>query len=569
VRQSPHVERANLAALLRQFSLFWVVALLILPGASAKGRPAADSVVTSREADVKAFLAEELEFDRYLFPPGPFPSVRWNNPRAVEEEVGKFPLAVEYYDASFVRVSKADHTGRYGAVVRGTTKDGFSIARYVTLYCCTADLDDYSPNVPLSVNPLPGFGIAQPQWESYLKNLRRFSFGSLLTSPGHDPDAAVFLAGLAGLNASAGRMETPRVRDRQWWTEFKRKNDGRAHPSVNLSVLTSDAPAPLLADSGTVSSPAYQPSDLRRLNDICSSWTDSARVPLVALVVHDGKIVFHQAYGAKADGAPMTLTKPTWMASITKLLTGVLVMQFVDRGLLDLDAPLDRYIPEFASAKQCPLTLRHLLTHTSGLSWVGEWASDWNPSLENEIAQALPFVTPGISFKYHRVGYALAGKVLERVSGYAVPYLFENLLMGPLGMRNSFADNTYGGLYATAADLARFGQMLLGHGRYGEHQYLSERAWSALLPKPLQYGQKDLRRSWGIGSAPLGGNGLSDSTFGHEAASGALFRIDPVHKLVVVLGRDSIGPDYKQYERFVSRFLHAVGAPWEKKGVRE
>ena len=544
--------------------------LLVLSTAARAGELSReDSSLAGRQGRVKAFLTEEVEFDRYLFPPGRFPPVRWKNPRSVDQEVGACPLTVDYYDTAFVRVSRADHTGRYGAVVRGMTTGGFPIVRYVTLYCCTADLDDYSPNVPLSVNPLPGFGIAEPQWESYVKNLRRFSFGSLLTFPRHDPDAAVFLAGLSELDAHGGRMETPRVRDRQWWTAFKRRNDGRTHPVVELSLPALAVPAPFLEEGESVRSSTYRASDILHLKDICSSWADSAQVPLVALVVHDGEMVFHEAYGTKADGALMTRTTPTWMASITKLLTGVLVMQFVDRGILDLDASLDCYLPEFASEKPCPLTLRFLLTHTSGLSWVGEWASDWNPALENEIAQTLPFASPGITFKYHRVGYALAGKVLERVSGEAVPYLFEKLLLAPLGMRNSFADNTYGGLYAPAVDLARFGLMLLSHGRYGDREYLSERAWRALLPNPLRFGPNDLHKSWGIGSAPLGGDGLSDSTFGHEAASGALFRIDPVHHLVVVLGRDSIGPDYKQYEHFVSRFLQAVSAPWEKKGVRE
>jgi CubicO group peptidase (beta-lactamase class C family) len=153
---------------------------------------------------------------------------------------------------------------------------------------------------------------------------------------------------------------------------------------------------------------------------------------------------------------------------------------------------------------------------------------------------------------------------MERVSGRAVPYLFDEMLLSPLGMRSSFSDNTYGGLYAPAADLAKFGLMLLHHGSDGGHQYLSEHAWDSLLPKPLRFGPRTLNKSWGMGSAPLGGMGLSDSTFGHEAASGAILRIDPVHKLVVVLGRDTVGPDYKQYERFASRFLQAVGAPWKK-----
>jgi CubicO group peptidase (beta-lactamase class C family) len=244
-------------------------------------------------------------------------------------------------------------------------------------------------------------------------------------------------------------------------------------------------------------------------------------------------------------------------------------MQFVDRGFVDLDAPIDHYLPELSSATSCVLTLRHLLTHTSDLSWSGEWASDWNPSMENQVAQALPYVVPGRTFRYHRAGYALTSKILERVSGQSVPRLFDRMILIPLGMNHSFVDNTYGGLYAPAEDLARFGQMLLARGRYGRYQLLSEKAYKALLPQPLRFGETDLHRSWGIGCAPLGGNGLSDSTFGHEAASGAVFRVDPVNDLVVIVGRNAVGPDETQYKHFVERFLRAAAAPPKRSGLRE
>jgi CubicO group peptidase (beta-lactamase class C family) len=237
-------------------------------------------------------------------------------------------------------------------------------------------------------------------------------------------------------------------------------------------------------------------------------------------------------------------------------------MQFVDAGIVDLDAPLDRYLPELGP--RCPLTLRHLMTHTSGLSWAGEWASDWNPSMENQIAETIPFVHPGCEFSYHRGGYALTAKVLERLSGKTVPALFQKYIFDPLGMSHAYADNTYGGLYASADELARLGQCLLEHGKAGSGRLLSERCWSAMLPRPLQFDGVRLQRSWGIGCSPMGGKGLSDSTFGHAAASGALLRIDPVHDLVVVLGRDGIGPDRKLYDRFVEKFLRAISAPWER-----
>jgi hypothetical protein len=373
--------------------LFWAV-LLCPPRTPALPVVGADSL-RAREEAVKAFLEEELVFDRYVFPPGRFPTARWKRPEAVERTVGPFPLAFEFYDSSYKRVTVPGAPGRYGAVVHGTTPDGFRVVRYVTLYCSRVRFDDYSPDVPVAFRPIPEYGIAASAWETYRKNLRRFSFGSLLLSPEHDPDAAIFLAGLGELKPGTPRVATPRLIDRRWWANFKRQHDGVTHPAVALTPRRLDQRTATLAADARPRSGKLSRADLSDVRGVCAAWADSSGVPLTALIVHQGTILFHESFGRTRDGAPMSTPMPTWMASITKCLTGVLVMQFVDRGLVDLDAPIDRYLPELSSP--CPLTLRLLLTHTSGLSWAGEWASDWNPSMENQVAQACHFSPPGES----------------------------------------------------------------------------------------------------------------------------------------------------------------------------
>jgi CubicO group peptidase (beta-lactamase class C family) len=516
---------------------------------------------------IRTFLGEEVVLDQYIFPPGPFPGVRWKDPEAVRKTVGPVSLTVEFYDHSFASVRRAAAPGRYGAVVRGIVPGGFPIVRYITLYCCNVRFDDYGPDVPLALQSLPEFGIPSGRWEMYRKNLRRFSFGSLLLSPEHDPDAAIFLAGLADLPPRDSTQLTPRLIDRGWWVMFKRRTDGVPHPGVDLSLRSSVHPGSVLEIGSSFRS--FTPADRNMLLGICRAWSDSSRVPMTAVVVHKGRVIFHEAFGKMHNGKPMTRGTPTWMASITKSLTGVLVMEFVDRGYIELDAPIDRYLPELVSSSPCPLTLRLLLTHTSGLSWAGEWASDWNPSMENQVAEALPVLTPGREFKYHRAGYALAAKVLERISGETVPQLFENMLLSPLGMTRSTVDNSYGGLYAPALDLARFGQMLLSRGRYGSHQFLSEHAWQTMLPAPLRTVDAPPQKTWGIGVAPFARDGLSDSTFGHSAASGAIFRVDPVRELVIVVGRDAIGPDENQDRRFASQFIRALTAALDRRTRHE
>jgi CubicO group peptidase (beta-lactamase class C family) len=511
---------------------------------------------------IQRSIGEAVEFDQYVFPPGKFPEFRWRDPSVVDRAYGHFPLTAEFYDHDFQRVTEAKHAGRYGAVVKGKTPGGFNVVRNVTLYCSNAYLDDYSSDVPVEMRELPDFGIPSTHWQKYRSDIRKFSFGSLLTFPLHDPDAALFLAGLAELDSLGGRTETPRMHDRRWWLELKRRLLDAPAPRVPTRTRTA-TPAPTLTGWKPEFAGPYSRQQIQNIRTVCGAWADSAGIPLTAVVAHEGHVVFQESFGKDPHGSRLEPSTPTWMASITKLLTGVLVMQFVDQGILDLDSPLDRYLPEL-SAYPCRLTLRQCLNHTTGLSWTGDWASDWNPSLENQIAQSLPLISPGTSYSYHRSGYALASKVIERVSARAVPDLFDELLLTPLGMEHATVDNTYGGLYAPAPELARLGQMLLNRGAYGDTRFLSDSAFAAFLPRPVALAGSGQQKQLGVGVGYMGEHGLGSGTFGHSAASGALFRVDPEHRLVIVLGRNSEGDDRGMYRRFADRFLRAVTAPWEK-----
>ncbi|MFA6456678.1 MAG: serine hydrolase domain-containing protein, partial [Bacteroidota bacterium] len=433
---------------------------------------------------IRAFMNEELEFDAYVFPPGELPHYRWKNEAMVENEMGVFPLTVSYYDQTFQKVNTAKTPGRYGAVIEGKTPSGSIIKRYVTLYCAPIEFDDYSRNVPIQMNPLKGYGIDSIKWEKYSKNEERFSFGNLKYFPQRDPDAAIFLAGLEDMDAGNTSIETPRLKDRQWWITIKRKLEGidQKENPLALPKKTENIPTTVFNDS-TVTASGYDVQLINKLRTMCNDWAVKGVSPNVTLVVHKGKIIFHEAFGKDEKGIAVTKNSPMWMASITKILTGVLMMQFVDQGIIDLDAPVVRHLPELTSVGNEKLTLRHLFTHTSGLHIAGEWASDWNTSLENQISQLLPTVEPGSSFVYHRVGYALAGKVMERITGRAVPYLFRDYIFAPLEMNSAYSDNTYGGLYCSVSDLAKLGQMLLQQGTFNGAKLFSSQSFDTMLPK--------------------------------------------------------------------------------------
>jgi CubicO group peptidase (beta-lactamase class C family) len=502
------------------------------------------------ERRIKALMEEEIDFDCYIFGPGKFPHPGWRHPKTVRNLIGSDELRTRYFDERFAEVERPEKPGRYAAVMECSTSTGFLVRRFATLYCVP---------VPFAVW-IDKAEIGLSEWSSYqLAEFRRFLGGKDPMTLQTSADAAILLAGLEGMAAGSLPNDSPRIRDRQWWIDFKRNllGDSQRQRDLRTPVGIPDSIRPVFSQTRVLRY-NYHAADIERIRQICSSWAEQSGVPNETVVVCEGEIVFDEAFGKKADGAYVNKRSPMWMASITKLLTGALAMQFVDQGLIDLDAPVANYLPELPAQNAPALTMRDLFTHTNGFAWHGEWASDWNMALENYLAYCLPVCQVREKHQYNRMGYAVAGKVLERITGKSVPYLFYTHLLKPLGMTATFVDNTYGSCQSSAYDIALVGQMLLNKGKAGGRTYFSDQSFEKMLPHPVYGPNGRLEPDWGIGTAWLGGNGLSDKTFGHEAASGAILRIDPSLQLVIVSARDRIGPDYSIYELYRNRLFSAA-----------
>ena len=546
------------------------------------------------ESRIKAFMEEETVFDTYIFPVGEFPSAAWKNRGLVTNLIGTAELKVAVFNGAFERVEKAVKPGRYGAMISCTTASGFQVRRFVTLYCIPSPYETWMQTL-LGRPATPDTSAVDERWNDFQRSeITRFLAGKKTATLMHDPDASIFFAGLLelknnsmggnsfGTNSMRGnslgrnslggnslgtkslggnslRNDNPRIRDRQWWIDFKNKSLGSTQKLIQLRppVTENQKQGTILKESDP-SKTGYRPEDIEEIRKVCASWAEQTDEPNVTLIACNGEIIFHEAFGKDAKGNSVTKTTPMWMASITKLLTGTLMMQFVDQGFVDLDAPVAKYLAELPKNGPPVLTVRDLFTHTNGFGWHGEWASDWNMSLENYLAQCLPFCHVREKHQYNRMGYAVAGKIIERLTGRSVPALFNDYLLTPLGMASTFVDNTYGSCQATAYDIALVGQMLLNKGRAGAVQLFSESAFERMLPQPIMGPQGRLEPDWGIGTAWLGGDGLSKKTFGHEAASGALLRIDPELHMVLVSARNRTGDNYSVYESFKTRLLSAA-----------
>ena len=506
---------------------------------------------SEEERRLKSAMKEEVHFERYLFPVGAFPAASWLHPDSVALYLGKAELSLSFYDEKFRPVVKAEKPGRYGAVIRTTSKDGFKIHRFTTLYALDSPFYEWHRAARSETGP------CGEKWNKYQRQEAcRFLADTTRGPVDRDPEAAIFFAGLRSMKKNSFPNDSPRVRDRQWWIDFKRFVLGYAPAGKKLKLPARGGKSVTLVQVDPLRA-GFQQGAIDSIQAICAEWAEKSGQPHVTLIAHEGAIFFHEAFGRLESGLPAGLESRMWMASITKLLTGILMMQFVDQGLVDLEKPVLSYLPEVPSGAP-ELHVRDLFTHTAGFHWHDEWASDWNMSLENQLAHCRHVCRVGERLKYNRMGYAVAGKIMERLSGSSVPRLFAVQLLAPLGMKQTFVDNTYGSCMSTAYDIALVGQMLLNRGKYGSKQFFSEESLKLMLPRAIQGVHGRLIPDWGIGTVWLGGCGWSPLTFGHEAASGALLRIDPESRMILVQGRNSTGPDYDQYEKFRDRLLMAA-----------
>lgn len=305
----------------------------------------------------------------------------------------------------------------------------------------------------------------------------------------------------------------------------------------------------------------------------------------VVMVGHQGKIVFHKAYGNKQvqpETIAMTTDTVFDMASITKpIATATSVMKLVELGKIDVDQTVAHYIPEFAANGKDEITVRQLLIHQGGLL-PDNALSDYNDGVAKAFERIYALgtrVEPGTTFMYTDVGFIVLAKLVERVSGKNVHQFSQEFLFKPLGMQETGynppaalrkrAATTqqregrwmrgevhdprayrldgiagHAGLFSTSSDLARFAQMLLGQGTYQDNQILAAET-VALMTKPNKVSSGLRGLGWDIrtGYSYNRGDLLTDQAFGHGGFTGTTFWVDPGQELFVIFLSNRVHPD--------------------------
>jgi len=350
-----------------------------------------------------------------------------------------------------------------------------------------------------------------------------------------------------------------------------------------------------------VSSVAASPTDFSSPTGALRQYVEHGELAgAVVLVAKDGQITQFDAIGDADVSGRRTMQKDSlfWVASMTKPITTAAALILVDQGKIGLDDPVKKFLPEFGdlwlvteksdarmvlSRPARPITLRDLLTHQHGLAELPP------PSPGTPLAEVVSSIErcplqfePGSQWKYGNSGMSVVGRIVEIVSGQALPDFLESQLFLPLGMKDTtFFPNAEqlarlaksykrpkgstklvevrlllngdiakgsqtvapgGGLFSTASDMFRFYQMLLNGGEFNGRRYLSEHIVREMVSPQtgsLKAGFNE-GMAWGLGlgivTQPQGWTEcLPAGAWGHDGAFGTSVMAIPSRKLLLIM----------------------------------
>ncbi|GAB4179506.1 MAG: hypothetical protein Fur006_12820 [Coleofasciculaceae cyanobacterium] len=300
---------------------------------------------------------------------------------------------------------------------------------------------------------------------------------------------------------------------------------------------------------------------------------------MAVAIVQNGKVVFQQGFGVRdtETNAPITPQTLFRIGSTTKTLTAIALMQLVEAGQLDLDAPVVNYLPQFKVNPK--ITVRQLLSHTAGLADAAEPYGRTDPAaLRDSIARLNPqsaFTSPGTVFSYANPGFNTAGAILEAITKESYPRYMEEQLFPKLGMTRTLfnpslaltypvaighqptpsgmevfrptpdnaAEAPAGLAYSSAQDLSKLLLFLLQNGQVQGKSVLSERSVQTMKTPVL--GNPHRRWSYGLGLEISEADGVKMIGHGGEITGySTTLETFPDHNLgiVILTNRSNFNP---------------------------
>ncbi|NLA59512.1 MAG: N-acetylmuramic acid 6-phosphate etherase [Firmicutes bacterium] len=332
----------------------------------------------------------------------------------------------------------------------------------------------------------------------------------------------------------------------------------------------------------------------------------------VATIVHRGVMLYPRAFGwavRTPERIPATPNTMFDLASLTKVTATLpAILKLLERGVFRLDDPLSLFIPEFGQGGKEAITIRQLLTHTSGLP---AHVKFYEKGLQGEeVVEAICALSlaedevPGEKVVYSDLGFIMLGEMVKRITGVGLDEFVAKEVLEPLGMKDTcftpdlekryriaateyrpdlgrvmwgevHDENAFSlggvcghaGLFGTVYDLARYALMWLGGGTLDGVRVLGEATVAAAITEEATAGERR-GLGWQLRSKRYssGGDLMSDRAFGHTGFTGTSIWCDPTTGTAAILltNRVHAGREGNAHIRVRAQFANAVAASVKK-----
>lgn len=404
--------------------------------------------------------------------------------------------------------------------------------------------------------------------------------GSLTAPVLANPDSGS--AQSAGTAAPSASVEVRENSGKQGYRPLAHPWD---RPGQSAKVLHPGAPA----------AAGMLPGPLANIDPFIESNIQNHMMPgAVVFVARRGVVVKEQAYGYAslyADdkftqvASPIPMRQDTIfdLASVSKLFTSTAVMQLFDKGLIKLDEPAATYIPEFAANGKEKVTIRQLLTHTSGfVAWIPLYQSYSNREERLQAVFRQPLKNqPGTHYEYSDLNLITLGAIVERLTGQRLDAYVKQHITEPLGMndtmynppaslKNRIAATEYqpwtnrgmvwgqvhdenawsldgvaghAGVFSTARDLGVFAQMMLNGGTYRNQRILSPEAVKLMNENQLpQFPGDDHGLGWELNQGWYMDALADGNSLGHTGYTGTSIVVSPNNDTIAILLTNRVHP---------------------------
>ncbi|MGP4073283.1 serine hydrolase [Piscibacillus sp. B03] len=384
--------------------------------------------------------------------------------------------------------------------------------------------------------------------------------------------------------------------------------DHKKRTQVVHPNFTWDEPGPTspVLHPGSATGAGMVEKPLNELDPIMEGMIEDQVMPgAVAFVARRGHIVKHEAYGYAYQytdddftevNNPIGMEKDTIfdLASISKIFTTTAAMKLYEDGYFELDDSVAQHLPEFAENGKEDITIRQLMTHTSGFpAWIPLYTQ--GDSREDRIQIVLEYPLsddPGESYTYSDLNMITLGVLVERLSGQGLDEFVKENLTDPLGMEDTMynppeslkpriaateyqpyidrgivwgevhdenawsLDGVAGhaGVFSTASDLGKLAHMFLNDGRYGGKQILQENTVKLLVENQIpQFPGNDHGLGWELGQGWYMDALSEGNTLGHTGYTGTSIAINQNNDTIAILLTNRVHPTRNTVSTNVAR----------------